>query len=842
MERPEAAFLLGVCEKALGRPEAAEAAWARVPQRSPYYGQAELARAEVLIQDLGRFADAESQLSELTQAGGDAAGPAWQRLAQLLFWEGRRSEVRALLVARWAGVRPQPKSLRDVWAIDQDPTTQETLRSLLERASNRDPDDDRVWLGLANLATRSGRLDEAAARLKACLERRPEDPAVWQARLDWARAANRVDDAREALTHLSADRFDSSEVLALWAWFAAHRGDVDLERRALERLLDHEHGNSAALERLAILAAQAGEPDRAAELRRRKQNVDEAQARYGRLMEALGPQTSVDRSELAQLSEFLGRTFEARGWWALANVPEAQRRSALDRLDRARSSADLPSGWTLADLLAGETDSAVAASTTPCSVASPVVAPEFDDQAEAVGLRFTYDNGRSATRHLPETMGGGVGLLDYDGDGWLDVYCVQGGPFPPVKSDEPTTAGDRLFRNRGDGTFEDVTDASGIAAVAGGYGHGVAVGDVDGDGRPDLFVTRWRSYALYRNRGDGTFEDVTARRGLGGDRDWPTSAAFADFDGDGQLDLYVCHYLEWDAENPPPCGLSQGGSRTYCDPRIFKALPDHLFRNEGGRFRDVTAEAGVVDADGRGLGVVASDLDGDGDVDLYVANDTTANYLFQNLGGFRFEEVGLSAGVASAASGGYQAGMGVAVGDVDGDGRPDLAVTNFYGESTTLYRNLGDMLFTDRSAAVGLTAPSRYLLGFGLVFLDYNNDGRLDLASANGHVNDFRPLVPYAMPALLLSGDGDGRLVEIAPREPGRAPWTTPRIGRGLATGDFDNDGRVDMLLVSQTQPLAYLHNRTAGGHAVTFQLVGAESNRDAVGAKVTIKSHGRRR
>ena len=240
----------------------------------------------------------------------------------------------------------------------------------------------------------------------------------------------------------------------------------------------------------------------------------------------------------------------------------------------------------MADLLAGETDSAVAASTTPCSVASPVVAPEFDDQAEAVGLRFTYDNGRSATRHLPETMGGGVALLDYDGDGWLDVYCVQGGPFPPVEvgraDRRPATASSATEAT---GRSRMSTDASGIAAVAGGYGHGVAVGDFDGDGRPDLFVTRWRSYALYRNRGDGTFEDVTARWAWAGDRDWPTSAAFADLDGDGDLDLYVCHYLAWDAENPPPCGLSQGGSRTYCDPRIFKATARPPVPQRGGPVR-----------------------------------------------------------------------------------------------------------------------------------------------------------------------------------------------------------------------------------------------------------------
>jgi hypothetical protein len=337
-------------------------------------------------------------------------------------------------------------------------------------------------------------------------------------------------------------------------------------------------------------------------------------------------------------------------------------------------------------------------------------------------------------------MSGGVGLLDYDGDGWLDVFFVQGGPFPPAPGS--ALGGDRLFRNRRDGTFEDASAASGIAAFRRGYGHGVAVGDVDNDGRPDLFVTRWRSYALYHNLGGGRFEDATESSGLGGERGWPTSAAFADLDGDGDLDLYVCHYLAWDAEHPRTCKNPYGPGLIACEPSAFAAEPDRVFRNDGGRFVDVTAEAGIVDEDGRGLGVVAADLDDDGKVDLLVANDTTANYLFRNLGGFRFEEVGHAAGVSAGANGGYQAGMGIACGDLDGDGRIDLAVTNYFGESTTFFANLGGGLFCVRTAAVGLAAPSRALLGFGAAFVDVDDDGRLDLMTANGHVSDLRPVYP----------------------------------------------------------------------------------------------------
>ncbi|MFO0953390.1 MAG: CRTAC1 family protein [Isosphaeraceae bacterium] len=254
---------------------------------------------------------------------------------------------------------------------------------------------------------------------------------------------------------------------------------------------------------------------------------------------------------------------------------------------------------------------------------------------------------------------------------------------------------------------------------------------------------------------------------------------------------------------------------------------------------DVTDAAGVVDREGRGLGVVAADLDDDGKVDLYVANDTTANYLFKNLGGMKFEECGLTSGAAAGASGGFQAGMGVACGDLDGDGRADLAVTNFYGEGTTFYRNLGGGAFGEESARTGLATATRSLLGFGLVAFDFNNDGRLDLAAANGHVNDYRPEFPYAMPAQLLAGVGGGRVKDVSAS--GGPVWAVPRVGRGLARADLDNDGRVDLLLVALDGPLSYFHNQTDGGHFLTLRLEGADGRREAVGARVTVTAGGRR-
>jgi len=658
-------------------------------------------------------------------------------------------------------------------------------------------------------------------------------------------ATDRVTEAVEAMRHLPVDRIQPDQLLALRGWLAGRLGDERAEESAWTRLSERVPGDARAVARLTELAARAGRSEQVAQLRRHKTELDQATETYRKILNAGTPTSQFD--ELGGLAETLGRWFEARGWWTLAlrdGTHAELAHQAIARLDRIdqnlasiTNSALSTKGQTVADafadLVPGE-----ASSQSRTGPAESSTVPIFRDDARSAGLEFTYFNDPTPMCRMPETMGGGVGLLDYDGDGLLDVYAVQGGVLSNESTPDPSPQRDRLFRNRGDGTFEDVTTASGLAAMPGGYGHGVAVGDYDNDGRPDLFVTRWRSYALYRNRGNGTFEDVTAAAGLSGSRDWPTSSAFADLDGDGDLDLYVCHYSAWDPQTSPPCPHPGKPERlSYCGPRVFDAMPDHLFRNDGGRFVDVSAPAGITAADreGRGLGVVAADFDDDGRVDLFVANDLTANFLFRNQGDWRFRESGAESGTATNAEGGFLAGMGIACGDLDGDGRIDLAVTNFYGESTTFYKNLGGGQFIDHTAAIGLGAPSRYLLGFGAAFLDANNDGRLDLATANGHVNDLGPHVPFAMPCQLLLGEPGGRLTDVS--QHAGAPWLVPRVGRGLAAGDLDNDGRLDLLIVAQEKPLAYFHNQGPAGHFVTFKLEGSApvSNRDAVGARLTL-------
>ncbi|HUF79055.1 MAG TPA: VCBS repeat-containing protein, partial [Thermoanaerobaculia bacterium] len=508
----------------------------------------------------------------------------------------------------------------------------------------------------------------------------------------------------------------------------------------------------------------------------------------------------------------------------------------------------------------------------PAEPASPPGGPLFTDEAQASGLDFVHFNGMSGELYLPEITGSGGALFDYDGDGDLDVYLVQGrmlGPgkqpggavFPP---EHPLPLSDRLYRNDltmgPDGSrtlrFTDVTEESGLAAIATGYGMGVATGDYDNDGRVDLYVANYGSNQLLRNQGPGpdgatTFRDVTAEAGAD-DARWTVAATFFDYDGDGWLDLYVLNYVDFEYARHRKCN-TVSGAPDYCSPLAYNPVEDRLLRNLGPgpdgvvRFEDVTGRAGIAGKQGNGLGVVAADLDGDGWPDLFVANDQMANFLWINQEGpegRRFREDAVLAGVAVNREGEPEASMGVVAADFDGDGDEDLFLAHLTGETNTFYRNDGGGLFLDETARSGLGQPSMSSTGFGVGVLDYDGDGRLDLFVASGAVQvieaQARAEEPYPLRQRnqLFRNLGGGRFTEVVV-EAGPA-LELSEVSRGVAVGDVDNDGDPDLLVVNNSGPVRLLLNRVGQDRPwVGLRLVGRDGKRDMLGARVGLFRKG---
>jgi hypothetical protein len=477
--------------------------------------------------------------------------------------------------------------------------------------------------------------------------------------------------------------------------------------------------------------------------------------------------------------------------------------------------------------------------------------PYFEDVTAASGIQFAYRNGADAGHlTLLESLGGGVGLIDFDGDGLLDVFLTGGGHFGGPDKKQILGHPCRLYRNLGRGRFEDVTARVGLDALAGGkpwfYTHGVAVADIDNDGWPDLLVTGWGRLALFRNvpgEKGRRFRDVTREAGLTDDL-WSTSAAFGDLDGDGRPDLYVTHYVDWSFANHPRCpGYVPDRPVAVCSPKAFKALPHTLYRNDGGAFRDASREFGLH-RDGKGLGVLIADLDEDGRPDVFVANDTSGNFLYLNRGG-RLEESALARGVAYSGHGHAQGSMGVDCADYDGTGRFSLFVTNFQLEAHALYRNEGRGLFQYASEAAGIAAVGFTYVGFGTGFLDLDRDGAEDLLLVNGHITEHPPPPseykqrPILFRNLGRSGGGPARFRDVSAR--GGPFFQVRRVGRGVALGDLDNDGRTDAVISHTNEPAVVLRNVSDDNHHwLGVRLVG-KPNRDAVGAVLTLEVQGRK-
>jgi hypothetical protein len=460
----------------------------------------------------------------------------------------------------------------------------------------------------------------------------------------------------------------------------------------------------------------------------------------------------------------------------------------------------------------------------------------FTDVTSSAGIHFRHNNGAYGGKLLPETLGPGCAFLDYDGDGWQDILLVNSMDWPGHARQRSAP---KLYRNNRNGTFTDVTREAGLDLEM--YGLGVAVGDYNNDGFPDILITCVGQSRLFKNTGKGKFVDVTNASGLGKRIGFSTSAIWFDYDRDGLLDLFVCNYVKWSPEHDVFCSID-GKHKSYCTPEAYVGQTCWLFHNRGnGTFEDVTASSGIFDSSSKSLGVALIDYDQDGWPDLLVANDTQPNKLYRNQRNGTFRDVAVEAGIAFSQEGKARAGMGVDVGDFDNSGRPGVAITNFDNEMIGLYRAEANGNYADIAVQSGVGIPSKTTLGFGCTFFDCNLDGWLDLVAVNGHIDDtVRNVrnVGYAQPPSLFLNDGKGRFTEVGSQVGG--DFNQPRVGRGLAVGDFDRDGDQDVLMTTNNGA-AYLfrNDQASGNRSIRFKLVGTKSNRDGIGARIKLFAGG---
>jgi hypothetical protein len=470
-------------------------------------------------------------------------------------------------------------------------------------------------------------------------------------------------------------------------------------------------------------------------------------------------------------------------------------------------------------------------SSTQSQQASPTQV-RFEDVTHSAGIHFTHNNAASGKKWLPETMGSGVAFLDYDNDGWQDILLVNGEDWPGPKKRHTTLA---LYHNNHDGTFTDVTQKAGLAVEM--FGMGVAVGDYDNDGFDDIFITALGQSRLFHNNGNGTFTDVTQKAGLAGPHEFSTAAAWVDYDRDGHLDLVVGNYVQWSPETDIYCTLD-GKTKSYCTPESYKGASVRLWHNRGnGTFEDATQKAGLFDTSSKSLGIAILDANQDGWPDIFISNDTQPNKLYINNGNGTFTEKAVPSGVAYSEDGVARAGMGVAAADYDRSGYPSLVITNFSNQMLAFYHNERNGLFVDEAPHSEVGRASLLTLGFGCFFFDYDLDGWPDIYIANGHIEDaierVQPRVRYAEPPHLFHNLGGGKFAEVTDAM-GRA-FAAPRVARGAAYGDINNDGALDVLVSTNGGPAALFKNTGATNHSLRIKLAGTKSNRDGFGATVRV-------
>ena len=857
-QQSSARVLLARVRLEQGKRGAAAAVLETIGDRDRPWLEAQMLLGEIELQER-RAARAEVCFRRVAERDPRAVPPR-QRLIYLLSLQGRNGEAREVFWQLYE-ILDDPRVLVDL--VLELVKLREDARGLgpeLREFLQETPDDPFLNRAYGMSLLLQGRAAEAHPHLQAAAQALENDPEGRFALAECCLALGQPVDEQAMLDvrpNESSERCDPIADSQTWLCRGRIReslGNLEQAREAFLQAVALNPDNREARFRLARLLVRLGETELA---RSQQEAYEEAEARialvrneHSRLRRQGFENDAALFTHLGELCHRAGLVREARAWFDQAlRIDPAYDSARLGRAaikgddgylpiflarprlaTRPREPADAP----LRELTGATRRSQGVAGGQQGVATRYSVAPQFEEIAPTAGVTFQYDSGFRGNLHLVDTMGGGVGLIDYDRDGLLDLYFVGGCPFPfdPTQPPGPN----RLYRNRGDGTFEDVTSSAGVAGR--GYGMGCAVGDYDNDGDADLFVTGYGQTVLYRNRGDGTFEDVTAAAGVASTL-WTTAAGFGDLDRDGDLDLVVITYVEIEPGEVSSCRdhLSQP---IHCSPGRYPAQDDLLFRNNGdGTFTEISSSVGFVAPNGRGLGLAIADLEGDGDLDIFVANDASADFLFLNDGRGQFTESGAESGIAVNGSGLATASMGVVAEDLTSDGLVDLFITNFLNEPNTLFRNLGSALFADGTLGAGLDAPSRLKTGFGCAALDADNDGLLDLFVANGHVDD-QPWVnsPMAQQPQFFWGLGRGKFQLAAG---GEGYFSRTLVARGTAAGDLDNDGRIDLVVVHRDAPVSVLRNVTpSAGNWVGLQLRGTASARTPVGARAVCRVQGK--
>lgn len=866
--------------------ERAERFAARVPRGAPEFPQACLVAGEAATK-LRRLPQALSYYDRLRDDGSDAAISARACGGDILLQLGRPSEAernyRRVLARRPEdqGTRAQLSALLTAYGRRNEaiPYLLELVRAhrfsiehliwlgngqslveLPQPARTADPvvvTDPNVLISLARFALAESDPARAQSLARRAVSLDPEQTEAWAL---WGQALVHGSAAQFLEWHWSVPRVaeEHPDVWRARGLWARERSEEEAAARCFWEALCREPCHRAATYELGQTLAALGRSEEASVFLTRAERLLELEGMINgiylerRHLDRVWP--NVRRA--AELSHSLGQLWEAAAWarvaltirprdtWAIELLQHSSRRLAPD-FPRVAPESDAARQIDLSTLALPEwpkrvkpvIPQAVDVVRSPASL-------RFTDEAFQSGIQFEYFNGYSPPRdglRMIAAMGGGVAVLDFDGDGWPDVYFTQGCSWPP-RADDYAHIG-RLYRNLGNGRFEDVTGRAGLRST--GYGQGGTSGDFDNDGFPDLYVANIGPNRLYRNNGDGTVSELTLTSGIEGDQ-WTASCLLADLNGDSFPDIYDVNYLAGPRAYEVTCRNSRGNEQ-MCEPGLFDAAQDQLFLNlQDGRFQEITQTAGIVLPDGKGLGIVAADFNRLGRLDLFVANDGTANFYFVNEtpgsgASPVFREQALVSGLAFSAEGDAQACMGVAVDDVDGDGRFDLFVTNYYRESNTLYRQLHEGLFVDGTRAAGLREPSFLMLGFGTQFLDADLDGDPDLVITNGHVSDYTADgEPYQMRPQFLQNEGDGRFLELPAKLLGPF-FESRRLGRGLARLDWNRDGREDFAVSHLDSPAALVSNGTEPtGRFLALRLRGVVGSRDAIGTTVRVTAAGR--